>query len=530
MSARRAAAAPAVALAAAIALAPAAPPASAGICAVDRAPGATVLLPYFEVDLARGLSGETTLFELQNALPEAVVARVTLWTDLGVPTFAFDVYLTGYDVQSFNLRDLFRGLGPVTGAQASPQGGLSLPGAPLAGCDDTLDVAPPADHLRAAHTGRPVAAFGNLCAGRALGGDRARGYLTADVVGACGSGLFPSDPGYFGPGGVARYDNALWGTFMYVDPLDNFAQAENLVRLEADREAFGAGDRTFYGRYHGDSGIDAREPLPSAWAARSLIGPAFDAGSVWVVWRETPGPPVPFPCGGSPSWYPLSLTQLVGFDEEENPLDLREISFGVIVPPLVPPVPPVPAAAQRGSEFGIVELDFGWVFADLSRSPIEPAQAYVASLIGAHGRFSVGSAATVMSPACGRRGCELGEEAPPGRLCLEPLDEADPTLDPGEAARVRVTAAGCYNLCNFVHQAACVVRTQGTGGFEVASRFCINPPAHGCLGPPVCDPVDAVCSTAPLTAGGHTLRAGDLELTFSVPVVLPPGGLCAGDF
>jgi hypothetical protein len=522
---RRARPAPAVALA--LAALAAAAPAAAELCGVDRNPAATVLLPYFEVDLAHGASGETTLFELANASPRAVLARVTLWTDLGVPTFAFDVYLTGYDLQSFNLRDLFSGLGPATGSGVSPDGFLSLPGPPLAGCGDALEIEIPVQHLRAAHSGRPAPLFGNLCAGRDLGDGRARGYLTADVVGECDSGRFPTDPGYFGPGGVARYENALWGSYIYVDPDDNFAQGEALVRLEADAEAFGPGDRTFYGRYVGFDGSDGREPLPPAWATRALFGPGGAPSTEWVTWRETPGPAVPFPCGGRPAWYPLPLTQLVNFDEEENAIDAREVVY--LTPPIVPPAPSVPAAAQRDRSLPAFE-PVGWLYADLGLSAVEPAQAYVAAFLRHEGRYSVGTAATPLAAACGPRGCELGAEAPPGRLCLQTLDEGDPTLDPGEPARVRVTAAGCYNVCNFVHQAACAVRTQGAGGLEAASRFCINPPAHGCLGPPVCDPVDAVCVTPPLAAGEHALRAGGLELTFSVPAAVPPGGLCAGEF
>jgi len=497
------------------------PPAAAELCSVDLAPAATVLLPYFEVALGDA-SGTTTLFELSNASPRSVVVRVTLWTDLAIPTFAFDLWLTGYDVQSFNLRDLFAGGLPATGPGTSPNGYFSLPGGPFVGCPGALATAVPAAHLRAAHSGLGSALHGGLCSGRDLGDGHARGYLTADVVGRCGSGLFPSDPGYFGADGIARHDNVLWGHYYYVEAGRDFAQGESLVRLEADPAAFGPGDRTFYGRYVGDSGIDGREPLPGSWVSRYLTGGPFDAGTRLVTWRETPGAPIPFACGSAPPWYPLPLTQVVSFDEEENAVDAREIIF------IQPPPPTAPAAAQSDGDYLVVH-PFGWVFADLDRSPLEPAQAYVAALIGAEGRYSVGTAATPFGAGCGPAGCGLGREAEAARLCLEPVNGADPTLDPGERARVRATAAGCYNNCNFVHQAACTVRPAGTaGGLEVATRFCINPPAPGCLGPPVCDPVEAVCLTAPLAAGDYALGAGDLELRFSVPTALPPGGLCVG--
>lgn len=495
-------------------------PAGAGLCSVDDSPGATVLLPYFEVDLADP-SGATTLFDLGNASPRAVVVRVTLWTDLAVPTFAFDVYLTGYDLQSFNLRDLFAGLPPATGPEASPNGRLSLPGGPFVGCPGTLDPTIPVAHLRAAHTGAGSALHGGLCSGLDHGDGRARGYLTADVVGACGSGLFPSDPGYFGAEGIARHDNVLWGEVYQVDPRANFAHSAPLVRLQSDPGAFGPGDRTFYGRYVDHSGIDGREPLPGAWASRHLDGGGFDAGTRLITWRETPGPPLPFPCGQTPSWYPLPVTQVVSFDEEENATDVRDVAF------IVPPPPQVPAATQRDRSYLVFE-PIGWFFADLDYSPVEPAQAYLQTEISAEGRYSVGTPAEPFGRGCGPRGCALGEGTPAGRICLEPLAASDVSIDPGEAAVVRLTAAGCFNNCNFVHQAACAVRAPAAGRLEVASRFCVQPNSPGCLGPPVCLPVDAVCVTPPLPAGELAVEAGGLRLEVVLPAVVPPHGLCAG--
>src|SRR4051794_35500038 len=77
-------------------------------CSIDQMPAATLLLPYFEVDPANP-AGLTTLFSINNGSAAAVLANVQIWTDLGVPTLGFNVYLTGYDVQTINLRDLFNG-------------------------------------------------------------------------------------------------------------------------------------------------------------------------------------------------------------------------------------------------------------------------------------------------------------------------------------------------------------------------------------------------------------------------------------
>src|SRR5881628_23839 len=81
--------------------------ASAVICTVDDVPGATLLLPYFEVDLSNQ-NGVTTLFSINNASATAVLAHVVVWSDLSVPVLDFNVYLTGYDVQTISLRDIIQ--------------------------------------------------------------------------------------------------------------------------------------------------------------------------------------------------------------------------------------------------------------------------------------------------------------------------------------------------------------------------------------------------------------------------------------
>lgn len=494
-------------------------PVRAELCSVDAVPAATVLLPYFEVDL-EDPRGATTLLSLNNALAQPVVARVTLWTDLAVPTWAFDVYLTGYDVQSLNLRDLFAGRSPVTGAAVGPHGRFSDPFSPFEGC---FEIAPavPVAHLRAAHRGGPSPRFGHQCAGLDHGDGRARGYLTADVVGECGSGLFPSDPGYFGDGGIARFDNALWGDFYQVDPAGDLAYGDNLVRLEAAAAAFGPGDRTFYGRYLGDSGADAREPLPGTWALRQIAGGPFAARTRFVGWRETPGPPVPFPCGETPPWFPLGHAWFVTFDEEENGYD------PYLLPISPPPAPFLPAAAQSG-EGSFVE-PFGWIHAGLDRSLLEPAQAFVTAALSAEGRYSVASPATPLESGCDPPGCPAGGAAPPTRLCVSGTALHDRTLDPGDPVLVRAIAGGCYSAsCVGGGAAECAVRAAGDGGaLELAALICLVPHSEACL--PVCDLEPSVgCDSPPLAAGDYTLRHGGLELSFTVPSTVPAGGLCTG--
>src|SRR4030095_3775449 len=97
-----------------------------GNCRIANQPAATLLIPYFEVDLT-DTSGSTTLFSVNNASAKPVLARVVLWTDWAVPTLAVERYLTRYVVQTFNLRDRLQGTLPATGSAASPAGELSDP-------------------------------------------------------------------------------------------------------------------------------------------------------------------------------------------------------------------------------------------------------------------------------------------------------------------------------------------------------------------------------------------------------------------
>ena len=281
-------------LAAALLLAPAG--AFAEICSLDNAPAATLLLPYFEVDLDHP-GGLTTLFTVNNASATAIITNLVIWTDLGVPTLNFPLYLTGYDVQTFNLRDVFNGVLQQTATRGqdpsdtiSPQGAYSQD-VNFASCTGLLPFPPvlPAAFLaslRAAHTGRSSAVLGG-CAGRNLGDNVARGYVTIDTVNQCTLRTPDFLVGYFGPGGVATDQNVLWGDFFYVDPASNYADGENMVRVEAFPGAFKPGDATFYGRYVNHSGIDNREPLATVWASRFVAGGDFSGGTDLIAWRDS---------------------------------------------------------------------------------------------------------------------------------------------------------------------------------------------------------------------------------------------------
>ncbi|HSS79209.1 MAG TPA: hypothetical protein VLV54_20990, partial [Thermoanaerobaculia bacterium] len=178
-------------------------PARAVICTIDAVPAATLLLPYFEVDL-NNPNGLTTLFSVNNASATAILAHVVVYSDLSVPVLDFNIYLTGYDVQTINLRDIIvNGVMPQTAsAGQDPDDDISPKGPKsqdinFASCTGQLPPPPlpPSfiQHLALSLTGKASPLFSGLCSGRALGDNIARGYITVDTVNNCTLRL-PSDP------------------------------------------------------------------------------------------------------------------------------------------------------------------------------------------------------------------------------------------------------------------------------------------------------------------------------------------------
>src|SRR6185436_15357520 len=76
-------------------------------CDISVVPAATLLLPFFDVTVERGPFGnDNTLFTITNVSSVDQIAHVTVWTDGAYPLLAFNVLLTGYDVQAINLYDV----------------------------------------------------------------------------------------------------------------------------------------------------------------------------------------------------------------------------------------------------------------------------------------------------------------------------------------------------------------------------------------------------------------------------------------
>jgi len=404
--------------------------------AMDVVPAATLLLPYFEVDLANG-NGVTTLFSVNNASAAPQLAHVTLWTDMSRPTLDFTIYLTGYDVQTFNLGPLFRtgNLPLLTGPKPPIDGvdnlagdfsideGPAVDAGESSACTFPLPTQLPAnflDFIQKVHTGQPIpAGFLNAgkCAATVGGGTAgggivgtqdniARGYLTVDVVSNCTQFVI-TQANYFDTALKTGPDaNVLWGDFFLVNPGQDFAQGEALVHIETYAVPVAPGPvYTFYGRYTpvtAYNGADNREPLATTFGARYIAGGVFTGGTDLLCWRDngTAASAAPFTCGGgSGDGQPLSQNQVVIFDEEENPVTVPGSPFsppqqqaGLLI---------CPWEATRTHVDGPrlqTPFDFGWLYLNLNTNVTGDFkvntrgihQAWVGTIMSASGKFSVG--------------------------------------------------------------------------------------------------------------------------------------------
>jgi hypothetical protein len=427
--------------------------AAAVICTIDAVPAATLLLPYFELDL-NNPNGLTTLFSINNASATAILTHVVIFSDLSVPVLDFDVYLTGYDVQSINLRDIIvNGNLPQTASAGQDPTDTISPKGPIsqdinfASCNNILPL-PPLDaltiaYLQAALTGNAVA--GNFCHGGAccygqnLGDNIARGYITVDTVNSCSfceqttgnTTNCPPNPNggtqtYFGAGGtgVVTNQDVIWGDWFIVNAEENFAEGADLVMIEAS-PGVGVGGQvpanpatstsgryTFYGRYVGWTAVDNREPLATDFATRYLNGGPFSAGTSLLCWRDSKTNQSAFVCpaaAGNPSWYPLGDEGIVIFDEQEHPNTVQGCTHS---PCLTIVETPCPAETQRVQVNGATlptPFTFGWMYLDLNTTitgnpnpPVDPAaaQAWVVSTLASNGHFAVGLDAIQLDSAC----------------------------------------------------------------------------------------------------------------------------------
>ena len=272
----------------------------ANYCAYDVVPAATLLFPFVVYDYEAGDTGndgQTTLFAITNVSSEAQIVHVTVWTDFSVAILDFNLTLTGYDVQTMNIRDLLRdGVLPHEGNGANiweddNAGGTPFDDGPFSSfnelwgdpnplaawfgtqglpdpqntedyldCDPTVWDSSPNNYQAAGDIPSGTLALFRGYLQRSMdadkwytdcGGDpiefandpwfltRASGptwlYVTADVVGACNKELPDGSQDYWDQAGGdgVIQNNVLIGDIIYLDSGNNYSEADNAVHIEA---------------------------------------------------------------------------------------------------------------------------------------------------------------------------------------------------------------------------------------------------------------------------------------------------------
>jgi len=387
-------------------------------CDISVAPAATLLLPYFEVDLDDP-AGETTLFTITNVSNEDQIAHVTLWTDYSFPVIDFNIYLTGYDVQSINLYDVIeRGLiapDAGTGTDVTDRGDYSVTNTDIAlgACDrlpGQLDDAYIV-RMQSAFTNGTVPALGTLPGCNNVGNehDNAVGYVTVDVADLCSTSL-PTDPGYFTT--EILFDNVLIGDYQQVHSAADFAQGNPMVHIRAIPEGGEPGepaiinfDRTFYSRYQSGGVLDRRQPLPSIFAARWIEGGVGDFQTYYKIWREGQ---TDFANANSCAEWSNNVTvvaEIVTFDEAEN-------AWGTVPESRVSPPINTELTLPETSLTSVGDASLypqpdngavgGWIYLNLDNDDADgfASQNWVIVSMRAEGRYSVDFDAAWLANGC----------------------------------------------------------------------------------------------------------------------------------
>jgi hypothetical protein len=408
-------------------------------CDISVAPAATLLLPYFEV--SEDPLGETTLFTITNVSQFPAIAHVVLWTDFSYPVIDFNIYLTGFDVQSINLFDLIwrqpQGLiAPASGPKELGTGTVTStntgtgdfdelePGSLMnvTGCATLTGAIPEfyQTRMQTAFTEGTVAGVPGdddfpACENVGSEHENAVGYATIDVVNLCTTSLPTDGDSYFAT--EIRFDNVLIGDYQQVNSAQDFAQGNPMVHIRAVPELNGNTginptnfDRTFYSRYQtaGDV-VDRRQPLPSTFAARWINGGTGEFQTSYKIWRE--GVNIGTDCETVEDNGVLVIAETVVFDEHENG-EGNAPEAGDISPVIGPGVATLPETSLTAIEPGsdvfpqaiLSNANAGWTYLNL-HNPADPDQEFatqnwVVVSMRAEGRYSVDFDAAWLGNGC----------------------------------------------------------------------------------------------------------------------------------
>ena len=371
-------------------------------CDLAVAPAATLLLPYFEVDVHQpATTAKTTLFTVTNVTSMPQIARVTLWTDWAYPILTFNLLLAAYQVQPVSLYEvLVRGrIGTDTPIEFPSTANPNLPAANCADNPATVPEPLRSEIVEVLTNGKAP----SICNGASVGAVHgyAIGYATIDVVATCGSAS-PEAPGYFDE---LLFDNVLVGDYQIVNPnpaTGNYAGGNPLVHIRAVPEGGPAGRAvptnlpyTFYDRFTGSlpqRTFDRRQPLPSTFAARVIAGGAGAFRTDLRLWREG----VATGCAGARANSSMDFAEIILFDEHENAFIPVYDGCGIIPECVVPQFPALMVGSIPGWSI-IPTYPFlntgsgGWIYFNLDNGG---AAAYSAARPGFSSPTSIGPRAS----------------------------------------------------------------------------------------------------------------------------------------
>jgi hypothetical protein len=384
-------------------------------CDITVSPAATLLLPYFEVDVAKPVNdAANTIFTVVNTSRQPQIARVTIWTDYGYPAIWFNVFLTGYDSQPISLYDVIvEGALPATSSTAAVGARSAANNAnpkivSLDSCGSIPSTIPEnaLTALRAMLTTGANASSNDCHVGSSHA--NAAGYITIDLVNSC-SAVSPLDPSYYSQ--VLLYDNVLTGDYEHVFPdrsIGNFAGGSPLVHIKAIPEGGNVSTATplpytFYDRFtpRGGRKVDRRQPLPSSFASRYIQGGTGAFYTDFTIWREGSATNAAT-CASTNSAIPT--TAIVRFDDAENPtasattalfpstssIDTKSSTF-----------PPMNGPSLTGWFFFNLDNQAGYVVQGNPYSTTRASQNWIVVRMKAEGRYGVDYDATPLANGCG---------------------------------------------------------------------------------------------------------------------------------
>jgi len=370
-------------------------------CDIGVAPAATLLLPYFEVDITNRT--QDTLFTITNVTRLPQIAHVTVWTDWSFPVLDFNIYLTGYDVQGISMNQVLsgtvaqtNGTGPTV-AQTQPSGVGALSagftanpnfagGGASINCTGQPGLLNPTlvAAVRSALTTGVYNPGGSAACPNAVGGVHANaiGYVTIDVASNCSLAL-PTDPNYYATS--ILFDNVLIGDYQQLGPAPNGTTASSfdaggnaMVHIRAIPEGGPAGvplsgaqtnlPYTFYDRYTPATNrtLDRRQPLPALWAARYIQGGPGAFATNYKIWREGFGTGS---CGASLALNgALPVADVVRFDEHENPNTAAPCGASPCLTPSASTMPETSAQNTSSGNFPTISTADvgGWMYLNLN--------------------------------------------------------------------------------------------------------------------------------------------------------------------